>query len=48
MTEQSVGRNGRGARGGPRVPRSPEAQRRQQDILRMAMDTFAARGYNNA
>ncbi|MHB9856912.1 TetR/AcrR family transcriptional regulator [Streptomyces sp. YIM S03343] len=48
MTDQSVGRPARGARGGPRVPRSPEAQRRQQDILHIAMDTFAARGYNNA
>ncbi|MER6348740.1 TetR family transcriptional regulator [Streptomyces sp. NPDC001595] len=30
------------------MPRSPEAQQRQRDILRIAMDTFAARGYNNA
>ncbi|AEY85466.1 TetR-family transcriptional regulator [Streptomyces hygroscopicus subsp. jinggangensis 5008] len=30
------------------MPRSPEARQRQQDILRIAMDTFAARGYNNA
>ncbi len=33
---------------GPRTPRSPEARQRQQDILAIAMDTFAARGYNNA
>ncbi|MFD1832285.1 MULTISPECIES: TetR family transcriptional regulator C-terminal domain-containing protein [Streptomyces] len=32
----------------PRVPRSPEARQRQQEILHIAMDTFAARGYNNA
>ncbi|WP_256979485.1 TetR/AcrR family transcriptional regulator [Streptomyces sp. NRRL B-24085] len=48
MSDQSVSGAGRGARSGPRVPRSAEAQRRQQDILRIAMDTFAARGYNNA
>ncbi|MET9255277.1 TetR/AcrR family transcriptional regulator [Streptomyces sp. NPDC048182] len=30
------------------MPRSPEAQQRQRDILRIAMDTFAARGYHNA
>ncbi|MEU3979200.1 TetR/AcrR family transcriptional regulator [Streptomyces sp. NPDC026672] len=30
------------------MPRSPEARRRQQDILHIAMDAFAARGYNNA
>ncbi|WP_413760075.1 TetR/AcrR family transcriptional regulator [Streptomyces sp. MMBL 11-3] len=48
MTDQSVGRAARSARDRPRVPRSPEAQRRQQDILHIAMDTFAARGYNNA
>ncbi|MFD0306177.1 TetR/AcrR family transcriptional regulator [Streptomyces sp. NPDC127119] len=48
MTDQSVGRAARGARDRPRVPRSPEARQRQQDILHIAMDTFAARGYNNA
>ncbi|WP_263973074.1 TetR/AcrR family transcriptional regulator [Streptomyces dioscori] len=48
MTDQSVGRATRGARDRPRVPRSPEARQRQQDILHIAMDTFAARGYNNA
>lgn len=31
-----------------RKPRSAEAQQRQRDILHIAMDTFAARGYNNA
>lgn len=47
MNNQSVGRPARRpAR--PRTPRSPEAQQRQQDILAIAMDTFAARGYNNA
>lgn len=30
------------------MPRSPEARQRQRDILHIAMDTFAARGYNNA
>uniref|UniRef100_UPI0035565E32 TetR/AcrR family transcriptional regulator n=1 Tax=Streptomyces corallincola TaxID=2851888 RepID=UPI0035565E32 len=57
MTDQSVGGSPSGTAGGsrprgraaaPRVPRSPEARRRQQDILRIAMDAFAARGYNNA
>ncbi|MFE7459269.1 TetR family transcriptional regulator [Kitasatospora albolonga] len=47
MSNQSVGGPARRpAR--PRTPRSPEAQQRQQDILAIAMDTFAARGYNNA
>lgn len=32
----------------PRVPKSPEARQRSQEILRIAMETFAARGYNNA
>lgn len=32
----------------PRTPRSPEAQQRRQDILRIATETFAARGYKNA
>ncbi|MFD9499398.1 TetR/AcrR family transcriptional regulator [Streptomyces sp. NPDC060035] len=30
------------------MPRSPEARQRQRDILHIATDTFAARGYNNA
>ncbi|MFI6347360.1 TetR/AcrR family transcriptional regulator [Streptomyces sp. NPDC050560] len=47
MTDQPAGGTTRDSRG-PRVPRSPGARRRQQDILRIAMDTFAARGYNNA
>ncbi|MGW1186063.1 TetR/AcrR family transcriptional regulator [Streptomyces drozdowiczii] len=46
MSNQSAGRPGRPAK--PRTPRSPEAQQRQRDILHIAMDTFAARGYNNA
>ncbi|MEU1122831.1 TetR/AcrR family transcriptional regulator [Streptomyces sp. NPDC005899] len=46
MSNQSVGRTPRASR--PRTPRSPEAQQRQRDILRIAMETFAARGYNNA
>ncbi|MFF7340524.1 TetR/AcrR family transcriptional regulator [Streptomyces sp. NPDC008163] len=46
MSNQSAGRSGRSAK--PRTPRSPEAQQRQRDILHIAMDTFAARGYNNA
>ncbi|MCX4451055.1 TetR/AcrR family transcriptional regulator [Streptomyces sp. NPDC058369] len=46
MSNQSAGKPGRSAR--PRTPRSPEAQQRQRDILHIAMDTFAARGYNNA
>ncbi|MER7778598.1 TetR/AcrR family transcriptional regulator [Streptomyces sp. NPDC096191] len=49
MSDQSVGRPTRRPKaGGPRTPRSPEARRRQQDILEIATDTFAARGYNNA
>ncbi|MFE1990324.1 TetR/AcrR family transcriptional regulator [Streptomyces parvulus] len=54
MSEQSVGggpsvgRSRRGPKTGPRTPRSPEARRRQQEILNIATDTFAARGYNNA
>ncbi|MFC8228684.1 TetR/AcrR family transcriptional regulator [Streptomyces sp. NPDC057287] len=32
----------------PRTPRSAEAKQRQQRILHIAMDTFGARGYNNA
>ncbi|MFG3338131.1 TetR/AcrR family transcriptional regulator [Streptomyces tendae] len=32
----------------PRTPRSPEAKQRQREILQIASDTFAARGYNNA
>ncbi|MGX8274039.1 TetR/AcrR family transcriptional regulator [Streptomyces sp. PBSH9] len=47
MSNQSVSRPARGP-AGPRTPRSPEARQRQQDILAIAMDTFAARGYNNA
>ncbi|MFG3003547.1 TetR/AcrR family transcriptional regulator [Streptomyces calvus] len=48
MSDQSVGRPARRAKAEPRTPRSPQARRRQQDILAIAMDTFAARGYNNA
>ncbi|GHH94228.1 TetR/AcrR family transcriptional regulator [Streptomyces capillispiralis] len=48
MSDQSVGRPARKARTEPRTPRSPEARQRQRDILHIAMDTFAARGYNNA
>ncbi|MFG3322511.1 TetR/AcrR family transcriptional regulator [Streptomyces sp. NPDC048171] len=48
MSDQSVGRPTRRPKAGPRTPRSPEARRRQQDILEIATDTFAARGYNNA
>lgn len=48
MSDQSVGRPTRRPKSGPRTPRSPEARRRQQDILEIATDTFAARGYNNA
>ncbi|MEV1047506.1 TetR/AcrR family transcriptional regulator [Streptomyces sp. NPDC049916] len=47
MTNQEVDRPARRP-AGPRTPRSPEARQRQQDILAIAMDTFAARGYNNA
>ncbi|MDX3580472.1 TetR family transcriptional regulator [Streptomyces europaeiscabiei] len=32
----------------PRTGKSLKAQQRRQEILRIAMDTFAARGYNNA
>ncbi|MFI6858165.1 TetR family transcriptional regulator [Streptomyces sp. NPDC050416] len=32
----------------PRTGRSLKAQQRRQEILQIAMDTFAARGYNNA
>ncbi len=32
----------------PRAGKSLKAQQRRQEILRIAMDTFAARGYNNA
>ncbi|GLW44729.1 TetR family transcriptional regulator [Streptomyces sp. NBRC 14336] len=46
VSDQPVSRTHR--RTQPRTPRSAEAKRRQQDILRIAMDTFAARGYNNA
>ncbi|MFI1356435.1 TetR/AcrR family transcriptional regulator [Streptomyces sp. NPDC020898] len=31
----------------PRAGKSLKAQQRRQEILRIAMDTFAARGYNN-
>ncbi|MGW4837954.1 TetR/AcrR family transcriptional regulator [Streptomyces globisporus] len=47
MSNQSVSRAARSP-AGPRTPRSPEARQRQQDILAIAMDIFAARGYNNA
>ncbi|MFF0508682.1 TetR/AcrR family transcriptional regulator [Streptomyces fimicarius] len=47
MSNQSVGRPAH-SRARPRTPRSPEARQRQQDILAIAMDAFAARGYNNA
>ncbi|MFF8102926.1 TetR family transcriptional regulator [Streptomyces sp. NPDC014986] len=46
MSDQPRRRPARGAE--PRTPRSPQARRRQRDILHIAMDTFAARGYNNA
>ncbi|MFF3349066.1 TetR family transcriptional regulator [Streptomyces sp. NPDC002779] len=46
MSNQSV--SGTNRKTQPRTPRSAEAKQRQQDILRIAMDTFAARGYNNA
>lgn len=46
VSNQSVGRPARPVK--PRTPRSPEARQRQQDILHIATDTFAARGYNNA
>ncbi|MEU0389298.1 TetR family transcriptional regulator [Streptomyces chartreusis] len=32
----------------PRTGKSLKAQQRRQEILQIAMDTFAARGYNNA
>ncbi|MER6530207.1 TetR family transcriptional regulator [Streptomyces sp. NPDC001508] len=32
----------------PRTGKSLKAQQRRQEILRIAVDTFAARGYNNA
>ena len=32
----------------PRIGKSRKAQERRQEILRIASDTFAARGYNNA
>ncbi|MFD7704812.1 TetR/AcrR family transcriptional regulator [Streptomyces caelestis] len=48
VSDHSVGRPARNRGAGPRVPRSVEARKRQQDILRIAMDAFAARGYNNA
>ncbi|MFM9451486.1 TetR/AcrR family transcriptional regulator [Streptomyces europaeiscabiei] len=32
----------------PRTGKSLKAQQRRQEILKIAMDTFAARGYNNA
>ncbi|WP_282085473.1 TetR/AcrR family transcriptional regulator [Streptomyces tendae] len=48
MSDRSVGRPTRRPKAGPRTPRSPEALRRQQEILSIATDTFAARGYNNA
>ncbi|MEU3057739.1 TetR/AcrR family transcriptional regulator [Streptomyces griseus] len=47
MSNQSVGRPAP-SQARPRTPRSPEARQRQQDILAIAMDAFAARGYNNA
>ncbi|MFF8093103.1 TetR/AcrR family transcriptional regulator [Streptomyces sp. NPDC016675] len=48
MSDRSVGRPARGPVAKPRTPRSPAARRRQQDILNIATDTFAARGYHNA
>lgn len=48
MSDQPVDRPTGKGRTAPRVPRSPEARQRQQDILQIAMDAFAARGYNNA
>ncbi|MGW5636381.1 TetR/AcrR family transcriptional regulator [Streptomyces sp. NPDC003832] len=44
MSRHSAGRPNRG----PRTPRSAEAKARQREILHIAMDTFAARGYRNA
>lgn len=32
----------------PRTAKSPKAQARQREILKIAMETFAARGYHNA
>ncbi|MFJ5846809.1 TetR/AcrR family transcriptional regulator [Streptomyces sp. NPDC092903] len=46
MSNQPAGGSGRAAT--PRTPRSPEARKRQRDILHIATDAFAARGYNNA
>lgn len=46
VSNQSAGGSGRAAT--PRTPRSPEARKRQRDILHIATDAFAARGYNNA
>ncbi|MFJ2950554.1 TetR/AcrR family transcriptional regulator [Streptomyces sp. NPDC087226] len=48
MSDQPEGRPAHRAEPKPRTPRSPEARRRQRDILDIAMDTFAARGYHNA
>ncbi|MFE0644930.1 TetR family transcriptional regulator [Streptomyces sp. NPDC058877] len=46
MGNQSASRTHRKA--APRTPRSAEAKQRQRDLLRIATDTFADRGYNNA
>ncbi|MEV6260757.1 TetR/AcrR family transcriptional regulator [Streptomyces sp. NPDC051784] len=46
MSNPSARTSGHKAR--PRTPRSAEAKEKQQRILRIAMDTFGARGYNNA
>ncbi len=48
VSDQPVDGPARSARATPRAPRSVEARRRQQEILHIATDTFAARGYNNA
>ncbi|MFC8079967.1 TetR family transcriptional regulator C-terminal domain-containing protein [Streptomyces sp. NPDC057307] len=50
MSNRRVGERGGAAAGPaqPRTPRSPGARQRREEILRIAMETFAARGYNNA
>ncbi|WP_229924872.1 TetR/AcrR family transcriptional regulator [Streptomyces sulfonofaciens] len=47
MTDDTA-RGRASGRPAPRLPRSPEAQRRRQEILHTAVETFAARGYHNA
>ncbi|WP_443075993.1 TetR family transcriptional regulator C-terminal domain-containing protein [Streptomyces sp. NBC_01716] len=50
MSNRRAGERGGAAAGPaqPRTPRSPGARQRREEILRIAMETFAARGYNNA